>query len=273
MFAVAVYTAPIGSHSSLLAWVRGSVIRQALASCGAPGSSNITPLSKLNTGLWRHCIVVQDRAEQGSCLQKKDRKSYGLAYRKIPALLCRLLLRDTGRTPICFSDIPSSSKMYKNIQATLHFLNIIALKNSCLHANAFLQQFCSVINFTWRYQTSNETFHSFIQCLLWNTFCLHRKRVKLLEMTDKTNDKQMQLGKQCMDSNQWQICSSASLSNIYEHVIFIKESKDYCHYLLKLLFCFGGGAKNTLTILYEGLFHMATSVKIQNTKNHHKKAH
>ncbi len=167
MFAVAVYTAPIGSHSSLLAWVRGSVIRQALASCGAPGSSNITPLSKLSTGLWRHCIVVQARAEQGSCLQKKDHKSYGLAYRKIPAPLCRLLLRDTGRTLLCFSDIPSSSKTYKNIQATLKFLNIIALKNSCLHTNAFLQQFCFMINFTWRCQTSNETFHSFIQCLLW----------------------------------------------------------------------------------------------------------
>lgn len=114
MFAVAMYTAPIGSHSPRLARVRGSAIRQALASCGAPGSSNITPLSKLNTGLWRHCIVVQARAEQGSCLQKKERKSYGPGYHKIRALLCRLLLRDTGRTQLCFSDILSISREYKN---------------------------------------------------------------------------------------------------------------------------------------------------------------
>lgn len=126
MFAVAVYTAPIGSHSSVLARVRGSMIRQALASCGAPGSSNITPLSKLNTGLWRHRIVVQARAEQGSCLQKKDRKLYGPSYRRIRVLLCRLLLRDTGRTRLCFSDIHSSLKKYLG---TLKYLNIIALKN------------------------------------------------------------------------------------------------------------------------------------------------
>lgn len=86
------------SLTELLARARGSVIRQALASCGAPGSSNITPLSKLNTGLWRHCIVVQARAEQGSCLQKKERNSYGPTYRKIRALLCRLFPRATDRT-------------------------------------------------------------------------------------------------------------------------------------------------------------------------------
>ncbi len=112
-----------------------------------------------------------------------------------------------------------------------------------------------------------------------NTSCLRRKRVKLLEMTHKTDGKQMQLGKQCMDSNQWQICSSAPPSNIYEHVIFIKESKDHCHYLLKLLFCLGGGGGggDTLKILHEDLFHMAVhsdhvcqDPKRKNTKKHHK---
>lgn len=104
---------PWSFFTELLARVRGSVIRQALASCGAPGSSNITPLSKLNTGPLEalHCCSVQSRAGFMFAEERTQLIWPGLSQDPSAALPCRLFLRATDRTQLCFSDIYSSPKI------------------------------------------------------------------------------------------------------------------------------------------------------------------
>lgn len=128
-----------------------------------------------------------------------------------------------------------------------------------------------MINFTWGYRTSDETFRHLSSVCYGNTFCPHRKKLKLLEMTHKTDGKQMQLEKQCMPSYQ-QICSSAPPVIFMSYVMCLIEKLRMTVIICSSCFVIFVGHKNTIKWPYGDFMAVHSDHVCQASKRqkHHK---